>query len=938
MKFNKFFRRFGSALRSFHLDVFAMANQFSDFGDFENFELQRSEARFRAAVEAVQGILWTNDATGQMRGEQPGWAALTGQTLEQYTGYGWSSAVHPDDAAATIKAWEKAVADKSVFVFEHRLRRRDGAWRHFSIRAVPIFDDMGCISEWVGVHTDVTEQKAAEQLLRESEDRFRRMADNTPVMIWVTDTDNNCTYLNARWYEFNGPVQDDDDKFHWLNATHLDDKPEIERQFWEAHGRREPVRLEYRRRRSDGTYCWVLDVASPRFDSDGLFLGYVGSVLEIDELREVQEQLRVHNVSLEQQVDETIAQRKILADIVDGTDAFVQVIDTEYRILAINAAAVNEIRRIYGLCAKVGDNILELLAHKPEHQAAVKAIWSRALSGEEFIEIGEFGDPDRDRRFYEMKHNILRDDNGRQIGASQFVYDVTDRITEQMKLADAEQARRETDALYRAYFENAPEALFVVRVEGSDNFIVEEINPAHARGVGFKLDEIRGKRVEEILPDTTAQRVTNAYREVISSGEVHQYSEVFDLNGERKHWDTSLLPVRDPDGSIVRIVGSSRDVTRRVMAEEALRQSQKMDAMGQLTGGVAHDFNNLLTPIVGALDILTRRGVGSEREQQLITGAAQSADRAKTLVQRLLAFARRQPLQVVAVDLRSLVDNMAELIRSTTGPQVKVVVEADNNTPPAMADANQVEMAILNLSVNARDAMPDGGEVCIALSAEHLREQNSLGLVPGLYVRLSVSDDGVGMDDNVAKQAIEPFFSTKGIGRGTGLGLYMVHGLAAQLGGALEISSKIGVGTTVALLLPASDHVADRASRPQNLFERSSCRGIVLLVDDEALVRMMTCDMLSELGFDVVEANSAEHALDLVERGLRPDLLMTDHLMPGLTGPELAQELRAIMPDLKVLIVSGYAEIDGVAPELPRLTKPFLTEELVAALAELQLT
>ena len=915
-----------------------MANQFSDFRNFENLKLQQSEARFRAAVEVVQGILWTNDADGQMCGEQPGWAALTGQTLEEYTGYGWSNAVHPDDAAATIKAWEKAVADKSVFVFEHRLRRHDGMWRRFSIRAVPIFDNMGCVSEWVGVHTDVTEQREAEQLLRESEKRFRQMADNTPVMIWVTDTENNCNYLNARWYEFNGPVQQGDDGFHWLNATHPDDKPAIENKFWEAHARREPVRLEYRRRKADGTYCWVLDVASPRFDGGGVFLGYVGSVLEIDELRRTQDRLRLLNSSLEQRVDDNRAERKILADIVESTDAFVQVLDKNYRFLAINAAAADEVQKIYGVRPQVGDSILELLAHMPEHQSAVTAVWSRALSGEEFVEIGEFGDPDRDRRFYEMKYNILRDDSGRQIGASQFVYDVTDRITEQKRLAEAEQARRETDALYRAYFENSPEALFVVRVEGSDKFIVEEINPAHARGVGFKIEDIRDKSVEEILPDKIAQRVRNAYRQVITTGEVHQYSEVFELNGERKHWDTSLLPVRDSDGGIVRIVGCSRDVTRRVMAEEALRQSQKMDAMGQLTGGVAHDFNNLLTPIVGALDILTRRGVGSEREQQLISGAAQSADRAKTLVQRLLAFARRQPLQVVAVDIRSLVENMAELIKSTTGPQVKVVVEVEDNTPPAMADANQVEMAILNLSVNARDAMPDGGELRISLSTEHLREQNNLGLVPGPYVRLSVSDDGLGMDESVASQAIEPFFSTKGIGQGTGLGLSMVHGLAAQLRGALEIFSKKGAGTTVALLLPASDNAADTASLPKNFSEPSSCQGIVLLVDDEALVRMLTADMLLELGFDVVEANSAEHALDLVERGLTPDLLMTDHLMPGLTGPELAEQLRTMMPGLKVLIVSGYAEINGIAPELPRLTKPFLNDELVAALSELQLT
>lgn len=496
-------------------------------------------------------------------------------------------------------------------------------------------------------------------------------------------------------------------------------------------------------------------------------------------------------------------------------------------------------------------------------------------------------------------------------------------------------AQREVDALYRAYFENTPDALFVIGVEPDGSFIVEETNPAHEAGIGLKLEDIRGQRIENILPGHMAQLVLDTYRHVINTGSIYQYREEYDLGRSSRHWDTSIIPLQDERGKVTRLIGSSRDVTAQVIAEEALRQSQKMEAIGQLTGGVAHDFNNLLTPIVGALDLLKRRGVGSEREQQLVDGAAQSAHRAKTLVQRLLAFARRQPLQAVPVDLRALVENMADLIDSTTGPHVNVVVDTADNLPPAVADANQVEMALLNLAVNARDAMPEGGVLRVSLSAEHIAANNALGLRYGHYVRLSVEDTGTGMDEATARQAIEPFFSTKGVGKGTGLGLSMVHGLAAQLGGALEIRTRKAEGTKVSLLLPVSESAVTQ-TEPKDIVQPSPKRaGTALLVDDEPLVRMMTGDMLSELGFDVVEAYSAENAIELVTQGLKPILLITDHLMPGMTGPELAHYLQSEMPDIKVLLVSGYADSDGVSPDLPRLTKPFLSSELSAALDNL---
>jgi signal transduction histidine kinase len=283
--------------------------------------------------------------------------------------------------------------------------------------------------------------------------------------------------------------------------------------------------------------------------------------------------------------------------------------------------------------------------------------------------------------------------------------------------------------------------------------------------------------------------------------------------------------------------------------------------MGQLTGGVAHDFNNLLTPIIGGLDMLQRRGLGGDREQRLITGALQSAERAKTLVQRLLAFARRQPLQPTAVDIASLVTGMADLVASTTGPQIKVVVEVSDNLPAAKADANQLEMALLNLAVNARDAMADGGTLRISATSEMIGPRDRSKLKPGFYIRLSVADTGAGMDEVTLARAIEPFFSTKGVGKGTGLGLSMVHGLASQLGGALSLSSKPGLGTSVDLYLPVSTGPAEAWRGPREAAAKVNAIGTALLVDDEDVVRASTADMLAELGYEVVEAASAEEAL-----------------------------------------------------------------------------
>ena len=693
------------------------------------------------------------------------------------------------------------------FDAEFRIRRADGEVIWLAAHAqAERSGEGGPPARIVGVNYEISERKRAEEALRESESRFRNMADNAPVMLWVTDANGDCTYLNRAWYEFTGQTEAEALGLGWTQATHPDDRDLATETFLNATLRREAFYVEYRLRRADGSYRWSIDAAAPRLGADGAFLGFVGSVVDISQRRAAEAVLRESNEALEQRMTEALAERKLLVDIVEAADAFVQVLDRDLRWLAINRAAADEFERAFGVRPKVGDSLPESLANHPEPGPALLELWKTALGGEAVADVIELTRADGERRAYEVRFDVLRDAAGDVVGAYQFTYDVTDRVRDQHRLAET---------------------------------------------------------------------------------------------------------------------------------QDALRQAQKMEAIGQLTGGVAHDFNNLLTPIVGALDLLQRKGVGDAREQRLIEGAAQSAERARVLVQRLLAFARRQPLQAISVDIAQLLEGMGDLIGSTTGPQIRVVVDAEKGLPPAHADANQLEMAILNLAVNARDAMPDGGVLRLSATRERIRGRHHTSLEPGEYVRLSVADTGIGMDAETLERAVEPFFSTKGVGRGTGLGLSMVHGLALQLKGALTLDSREGVGTNIQLWLPVS-HDPLAAERVSDAPTAEVSAGTALLVDDEEVVRMSTAEMLSELGYQVVETPSAEAALRLLDQGLSPDLVVTDHLMPGMTGTQLAHEVKRLRPQTRTLLISGYAEAEGVAPDLPRLTKPFRTIDLLQALAELE--
>jgi signal transduction histidine kinase len=373
--------------------------------------------------------------------------------------------------------------------------------------------------------------------------------------------------------------------------------------------------------------------------------------------------------------------------------------------------------------------------------------------------------------------------------------------------------------------------------------------------------------------------------------------------------------------------------------EEALAQlfeAQKLDTIGQLTGGVAHDFNNLLMVVLGSLNLLKKRLPVDEKSERLVANAVQAAERGAALTQRLLAFARRQELKPQAVSFPDLFHNIQDLLGKAIGPGVSIRRQISASMPLLLIDSNQLELALLNLFVNARDAMVGSGTITVSASEE--KTPRSGNLATGRYVRISVSDDGEGMDEATAARAAEPFFTTKGLGKGTGLGLSMVHGLAAQSGGVLELSSVKGKGTTVSLWLPVAEDVVVAAPSPEITPEEDPSMSVhalkVLVVDDDVLVSMGTSAMLEDLGHVAVEAASAARALEILASDNSFDLVITDHAMPGMTGAELARFIFSTFPGLPVVLASGYAELpdDEGLSGLLRITKPFTQEQLEAAI------
>jgi len=526
------------------------------------------------------------------------------------------------------------------------------------------------------------------------------------------------------------------------------------------------------------------------------------------------------------------------------------------------------------------------------------------------------------------------DPNGQLLGFAKITRDLTDRKM-------AEETLRRSEQQFRMLVQGVTDyAIYMLSPEGR----VSNWNQGAQRIKGYLPEEIIGQHFSVFYTpeDRAAGEPQRALAIATHEGRFENRSWRVRKDGTRFLAHVVVDAIRGETGTLLGFAKITRDVTEAHKAQqdlektrEALFQAQKMQAIGQLSGGIAHDFNNLLTVILGNLEIVQKRIGDDPKLTRLLENATQGALRGVSLTQRMLAFARRQELKTEAVDIPQLVQGITGLLRSSLGPNIKIETRFPLELDRVLADTNQLELAILNLATNARDAMPDGGSVIIKAEHEVVLEQAQHALAAGHYVCLSLTDTGAGMDANTLASAKDPFFTTKGLGKGTGLGLSMVHGFIEQLGGRFVLKSEPGQGTTAELWLPVATH-ADIAS-PLPVIEPVSSvpRLSVLVVDDDSLVLTSTVLLLEDLGHRVLSVTSGAQALNLFDQGEVIDLMITDMAMPHMSGAQLAHAVRLLKPDLPIILATGYAErLEGFAAQLPRLPKPFTQLNLLEVIAQ----
>ena len=485
-------------------------------------------------------------------------------------------------------------------------------------------------------------------------------------------------------------------------------------------------------------------------------------------------------------------------------------------------------------------------------------------------------------------------------------------------------------------------AIYMLDADG----YVASWNPGAQRFKGYLPAEIIGQHFSRFYTpeDQAVGLPARALSIATTEGRFENEGWRMRKDGTRFWAHVVIDPIRGDNGEILGFAKVTRDLSERREAalalartREELVQSQKMEAIGRLTGGVAHDFNNLLMAITGSLELLRKRVPDDPRSLRLIDNAMQGAQRGASLTQRMLAFARRQDLNPVPVDIGALVHGMTDLLSRSLGPSIEIDTQIDPALTPVLIDTNQLELAILNLAVNSKDAMEHGGRLVISADEQYVADSTSLP--PGNYVRLAIIDTGTGMDADTLAHATEPFFTTKGVGKGTGLGLAMVRGLTEQSGGSMTVESTPGKGTTVLLWLPASREaevvVTAVLVEPPANDNADALKFKILVVDDDFLVAMNTSAMLEDLGHQVVEVHSGLLALDALDRDGPFDLMITDQAMPHMTGVQLVAAARARQPALQVILATGYAELPpGADQNMPRLSKPFFQADLERVLTQ----
>jgi PAS domain S-box-containing protein len=715
----------------------------------------------------------------------------------------WVNRIHPDDRARAEKEFLDAIegAAKEHHAEYRIVRPSDGQIRWIEVVARIDRAEDGRALRLIGAHIDITDRMLAQETLRESEQRFRQIADSAPVPMWVTKLDRQRAFANQAYLDFLGLPYEEAVVFDWRKALHPDDLSRILQEQVAGESSLQPFVLEARYRRADGEWRWLRSESQPRFDPAGNHIGFIGIAHDITVAKQAEAELRQMNETLEHRIHERTAQLEFreaqMRAMLETTNLYQGLLDLQGKVVYANKTALEGIR------AQSSDVL---------------------------------GVP-----FWET-----------------------------------------------AWFAATPGMPGLVR---------------------------------------------DAFATVLTGESVRTEMTLQLPIGERC-FDFAMRPILDQHGALSAVLPEAVDVTERRAGEDALRQSQKMEAVGQLTGGVAHDFNNLLTIIGSATDFLRRRDLPEDRHRRYVDAISETVDRASKLIGQLLAFARRQPLKPQTFNVGEQVESIAQLIRPLVGTGIRIKMGVEGGGYFAVADIGQFETAIINLAVNARDAMAGEGELAInvvkVLEIPPLRGQPRRS---GAFVAVSVSDTGTGIPPEQMHMIFEPFFTTKEVGKGTGLGLSQAFGFSKQSGGDIEVRSTPSKGTTFVIYLPqaaapdtAADDVAGKAEQV------ASGRGLsVLVVEDNDDIGQFSTELLQDLGYRtswVTEARAALAALEADEFAF--DLVFSDIIMPGMNGVELATVIRERYPGLPVVLTSGYSNVlaENAHQGFELIRKPYSVEVL----------
>jgi PAS domain S-box-containing protein len=869
------------------IGIFAQGNDVTDRVLAERLAREK-DANFRALTQIMPNHLWTARTDGSVdwvNERSREYFGFSGLTISDDD---WLDVVHPDDQATAIARYREALATGRPYETEFRARRHDGVYRWFLARAIPVRDADNAIERWVGTNTDIHERKLAEDASTRDRNRLWQLSRE---LLLVCDFKGMITAVNPAVTRILGWAEDEFAGHDILSFIHPVDLHRSRGQLGRLAEGQVMQGFENRFRAKDGGYRMIAWAAVPE----------AGRIHAIG--RDMTEERAVQR---EQERSWTLSPVIKLIATVGG------------RTLAVNPAWTKAL----------GWTEAESIGRPVEAFLAPEGV-DEGLRG-----IGQLGNGLMTMADYETTSLAKSGERRRITWTTMREGDVLhafgrDVTAERQSAAALAASRAERDRIWNTTND-------LMGVAGQDGYL-RSVNPAWSRLLGYDEATLLSRPFLDFVAAADRLRVV-AVMARLSRGE-----GLTEFEDRLVHADgqSSLISWNaEPMGETFYVVG--RNVTEQRQAEEALRQSQKMEAVGQLTGGIAHDFNNLLQGITGSLDLLEKRLAQGRLSDlnRFIQGAMGAANRAAALTHRLLAFSRRQPLDPKPVSANPLIASMEDLLRRTLGEQIKLDLILAPDLWLTLCDPHQLENAVLNLAINGRDAMPDGGTLTIETSNCAGDETVSVSLremQPGGHVCIRVTDTGIGMSQETIDKCFEPFFTTKPIGQGTGLGLSMIYGFVRQSEGYTKICSQLGQGTSLTLFLPRySGDLAEDAPSDAALVALPKAEGeIVLIIEDEPVVRSLVVEVVADLGLVAVEASDGPSGLEILQSRRRIDLLITDVGLPGLNGRQVADAARLLRPALKVIFMTGYADNAASAqgflePGMALITKPFAMDVLAA--------